>query len=92
MELILLVVIAGAVGYWLAGSRFRKPIDETTGKVVDSSRSIASDAEVWLDKTLKRGNKPENEIIDAEAKPVDEAKPAAKQSSRRRADDETAKD
>ncbi len=83
MELILLIVIAGVAGYLLSRSRLSKPIDETTEKVVDTTRKVADDAENWVSRTLQRDKKPAEEGIEAEAKLAEEAPPAEKQSSRR---------
>ena len=55
MELLVLVIIAGVVGYFLAGSRFSKPIDDTTGKVADTTRDLAGKTEGWFSRTFKRG-------------------------------------
>jgi len=84
MELLILVIIAGVVGYFLAGSRFSKPIDDTTGKVADTTRDLAGKTESWFTRTFRRNKEPSEEVIEAAAQPVEEAKPAARQSSRRR--------
>jgi len=89
MELILLVVIAGIVGYLLAGSRLSKPIDQAGEKVADTTRSAAGSVEGWFSRTFRRGRKPKDEVVEAEAKPTEEATPAAKQSSRRRDEGES---
>ena len=93
MELILLLLVAGLVGYFLAGSRYSKNIDETAGKVGDTSRSLVGRFTDWVGGLFGRGAK-EPEVVDAEAKdiPVDEEeaevleekKTAEKASSRRK--------
>jgi len=88
MELIVMVLIAAAAGYFLAGSRFSKPIDETTEKVAESTKKAASSAEGWFTKTFRQEKRPKDEVVEGEAKEaaakiVEEAAPAAKQPSRR---------
>ncbi len=60
MELLVFVLIAGVVGYLLAGSRFSKPIDQSAQKVADTTKKAAkttggwlSGAGDWINKTLK---------------------------------------
>lgn len=92
MELILLVLIAGAVGYFLAGSRFSEPIDETTGKVAETSRGWASSVGDWW-----RGlfGKRQQEVVDVESyEPAEEEteaekKPAQRRASRRKSESES---
>lgn len=125
MQLLILVLIAGVVGYFLAKSRLSKPIDDTTGKVADGTRKAASSAEGWFSRTFRRDRKPKDEVVEAQAKPAKssaaaeaapkeqaaptkqtapkeqtasttqeapttQAAPAAKQSSRRHSEDESA--
>jgi hypothetical protein len=90
MELLVLMIVAGVVGYLIAGTRFRKPIDDTAEKVADSTRSAAGNVEGWFSRTFRREKKPKEEVLDAEGKaaspaePVEATQPAAKQTSRRR--------
>ena len=92
MELILLILIAGAVGYFLAGSRFSEPIDETTGKVAETSRGWASSVGDWW-----RGlfGKRQQEVVDVESyEPAEEGtevekKPAQRRTSRRKSESES---
>jgi hypothetical protein len=97
MELLVFVLIAGVAGYLLASSRFSKPIDQSAQKVADTTKKAAkttggwfSSAGDWVNKTLKLGKKPQDEVVDvAEVKtepvaPVDSASPAARQPSRRK--------
>ncbi len=95
MQLLLFVLIAGVVGYFLAKSRLSKPIDSTAGKVADGTRKAASSTEGWFSRTFRRDRKPKDEVVEAEAKPaeasvVEEAATATKQSSRRHSEDEPA--
>lgn len=103
MELLVFVLIAGVVGYLLAGSRFSKPIDQSAQKVADTTKKAAktsggwlSGAGAWINKTLKIGKKPQDEVVDvAEVKaepatPAESAPPAAKQPSRRKGEETTA--
>ncbi len=98
MELLLLIIIAGVAGYFLSRSRFSKPIDETAGKVADSTRKAADSAESWVTRTLGRNKKPKEEVVDAEHKPAGEAaateeiKPADRQPSRRKSGEGEASD
>jgi hypothetical protein len=95
MELLVLLLIAGLAGYLLAGSRFSKPIDETTDKVSKTTSGWFSTAEDWVKGLFKRNKKPAQEVIDVEMKTAPEetgsieaAQPAARQSSRRKAEEE----
>lgn len=99
MELILLVFIAGLVGFWLARSRFSKNIDQTTEKVTDSSKEAANRAGGWFRGLFSR-SKPADETVDADfdeaaeagnleesaedKQEPEEVKPAAKSTSRRK--------
>lgn len=91
MELILLVLVAGAVGYFLAGSRFSEPIDETTGKVAETSKGWASSIGDWW-----RGlfGKRQQQVVDVESsEPAEEEveaekKPAQRRASRRKSESE----
>ncbi|MBN1149417.1 MAG: hypothetical protein JXA78_19300 [Anaerolineales bacterium] len=84
MELLLLLLVAGVVGYFLAGSRLSKPIDDAAGKVSQTSRG-------WLDKGKGwwRGRFGKPQIVDVESQEIEaepEARPAVKQPSRRKSD------
>lgn len=99
MELLLLVLIAGLVGYWLANSRFRKTIDQTTEKVSDTSREAADRTEGWFRGLFSR-KKPSDDTVDAtfeeqttpnktsEGTQPEEVKPAEKTTSRRKSSKE----
>ena len=83
MELLLLLLVAGVVGYFLAGSRFSKPIDDTAEKVSQTSKSWADKAgDGWRGRFGKR-----QQVVDVESRSVEaepEVKPAEKQPSRRK--------
>lgn len=85
MQLIILILIAGVIGYFLAGSRFRKPIDDTADKVADKSREAADKVEGWFSKTFRRKGKAGERVIDSTAvdAPEEPAPAAEKQASRR---------
>jgi hypothetical protein len=98
MELLVFVLIAGVAGYLLASSRFSKPIDQSAQKVAETTQKAAkttggwlSSAGGWVNKTLKLGKKPQDEVVDAtEVKteaPAESAPPAAKQPSRRKGEE-----
>ena len=85
MELLLLLLIAGVAGYFLAGSRFSKPIDDTAEKVSQTSQGWVDRAgEWWRGRFGKR-----QQVVDVESREVEtepEVKPAEKQPSRRKSD------
>ena len=89
MELIVLILIAGAVGYFLAGSRFSKPIDETTGKVTDTTKGWASRFSGWWGERFGRRQKseapPAEQVVDVAAS-GEGKKPAEKSPSRRKSE------
>ena len=86
MQLLILVLIAGVAGYFLAGSRFRKPIDDAADRVANTSRDVADRVEDGVRGTFRRRKKPAATIIDGDA--VD-APPAEKQRSRRQSETDT---
>ncbi|MCZ7554256.1 MAG: hypothetical protein B6D39_12000 [Anaerolineae bacterium UTCFX2] len=88
MELLLFILIAGVAGYLLARSRLSKPIDDTTEKVADTTRKAAASAEDWVTRTVRGEKKAEEEIVDVQPKTSETAPTAAKQSSRRHADED----
>lgn len=88
MELLIFILIAGVAGYLLARSRFSKSIDETTEKIGDTTRKAAAEAESWVTRTVRGEKKAEEEIIDVSAKVTEAAPAAAKQSSRRYAEED----
>lgn len=47
MELLIVLLIAGVVGYFFARSRFSKPVDDAAGKVASTSKDYASQASGW---------------------------------------------
>ena len=89
MQLVVLLLIAGVGGYFLARSRFSEPIDDTAEKVVQTSRGWTERAgEWWRQRFGKR-----SEVVDVESNEPDEGeeevKPAAKRPSRRKSEDES---
>ena len=98
MELLLFVLIAGAAGYFIAGSRLSKPIDVTAEKVADTTRAAAGNVENWFSRTFRQERKPKDELLEAEVKPASreetavEAAPAAKQTSRRKSESAPSED
>jgi hypothetical protein len=87
MQLLILLIIAGVIGYFVARSRLSKPIDSATDKVADTSRGVADKAEGWWRKTFGKKEQPAKEVIEGTA--VDASpQPAEKQPSRRKSADE----
>jgi hypothetical protein len=94
MELLLLLLIAGIGGYFLARSRFSEPIDDAAGKVSDTSRGWVDSAQGWWQGRFGK----REQVVDAESydpteeetseespeESQEEKKPAAKQPSRRK--------
>jgi hypothetical protein len=89
MELIVLILIAGAVGYFLAGSRYSKPIDDTAGKVTDTTKGWGSRFSNWWGARFGRRQKsetpPAEQVVDVPAS-TEEKKPAEKSPSRRKSE------
>lgn len=81
MELIILLLIAGVGGYFLANSRYSKRIDETGEQITTASRTAAEKAETWGRGLFSKSKKAGEEVIDGTA--VDVAA-AEKQASRRK--------
>ena len=107
MELLLLVLIAGLVGYWLSRSRFSKSVDQAAGKVSETSRDAAGRAGGWFRGLFGGGKAPADEVLDAEfedqadegkaaesetAEEPEEVKPAKKTASRRKKSTSAAED
>jgi hypothetical protein len=91
MELVLLLIVAGLVGYWLAGSKYSKPLEDTAGKVTDVSRDAAEKTGGWFRNLFKRkGQSPtviEGAAVDAPAGDAAAAPSAEKQPSRRKSEE-----
>lgn len=86
MQLLILVLIAGVIGYYIARSRFSQSIDSATEKVADSSRDAADKAEGWWRKTFGKKESAASQVIEGTA--VDASpQPAEKQPSRRKSAD-----
>lgn len=62
MQLLILLVIAGVGGYFLARSRYGKTIDETTQKVASSSESLIDRARSWWRSRFGR-KQPQNAFL-----------------------------
>jgi hypothetical protein len=88
MQLLILLIIAGVIGYFVARSRFSKPIDDATEKVAESSRSMADKTEGWWRRTFGKKDQPADQVIEGSV--VDAPpQPAEKQASRRKSADTT---
>jgi hypothetical protein len=89
MQLVLLLLIAGVGGYFLARSRFSEPIDDTAEKVAQTSRGWVDRAGDWWRQRF--GKRPE--VVDVESREPDEGEEevqaAAKRPSRRKSEDES---
>lgn len=86
MDLLLLILIAGAVGYFIARSRLSQPIDDAASKVAATSKGWAEKVESWWNKVFKR-QKVEPAEVSSSVVEV-EVKPAEKTVSRRRSEAE----
>lgn len=87
MQLLILVLIAGVVGYYLSRSRFSKPIDSAADKVADVSRDAADTVEGWGRGLFRRKKAPAEQVIEGQAVEAAATPPAEKQASRRHAPD-----
>jgi hypothetical protein len=89
MQLLILLLIAGVIGYFVARSRFSRSIDDATEKVADSSRGMADKAEGWWRRTFgKKDQATAGQVIEGSAVDAN-PKPAEKQPSRRKSSDTT---
>ncbi len=90
MELIVLILIAGVAGYFLAGSKYSKPIDDATSKVSETSKGVADKTRSWwgerFGKRAKSDAKPAENPANEPAAEEDK-KPAEKSVSRRTSDE-----
>ena len=86
MQLLILLLIAGVIGYFVARSRLSQPIDAAGEKVSDTSRDVADKAEGWWRRTFGKKDQAASEVIEGSA--VDAPpQPAEKQPSRRKSED-----
>ena len=92
MQLIILILLAGVIGYFLAKSRLSKPIDDAGEKVTQTTRDMADKTEGWVRGRFGRKKVAETvqddleeEIIEEEEVIEEEKQPAKKQTSRRKA-------
>jgi Ni/Co efflux regulator RcnB len=101
MQLVILILAACVLGYFLAKSRFSKSIDEAGEKFSQGTRDLATKSESWVkEKFSKKGSaKTDNEEYsseevvvdiaeDANEETVEEIKTAQKRPSRRAKDTE----
>lgn len=89
MQLLILLLIAGVIGYYVARSKFSQSIDSATEKVADSSRDVADKAEGWWRRTFGKKESSASQVIEGTA--VDASpQPAEKQPSRRKSADSDA--
>ena len=92
MQLLFLILVAGVVGYFIARSRLSKPIDDATGKVAETSRSVADKTEGWWRRTFGKKDQAAEQVIEGSGggcTPVDTPPTAEKQASRRKSSDTT---
>ncbi len=91
MELFLLLIVAGLAGYWLAGSKYSKPIEESAGKLTDVSRDAAEKTGGWFRRLFKRKEQAppviEGTAVDVPGDETPAAPPAEKQPSRRKSEE-----
>ena len=59
MELILLLIIAGVLGYYLAGTRVSDSVDKTTGRITRTSKNWSGRISGWWGKRRGRDQKAE---------------------------------
>lgn len=62
MQLLIALIIAGTIGYLLAGSRYSKNIDQTADKVSETSNSLVDRARRWW-RGRFRGDKQANTFV-----------------------------
>ena len=91
MQLLFLLLVAGVVGYFVARSRLSKPIDDASGKVAETSRSVADKTEGWWRRTFGKKDQAADQVIEGSAVDASDAspQPAEKQASRRKSADTT---
>lgn len=88
MQLLILLLVAGVIGYFVARSRFSQSIDSATEKVADSSRGVADKAEGWWRRTFGKKDQTAGQVIEGSAVDAN-PQPAEKQPSRRKSADTT---
>jgi hypothetical protein len=84
MNLILLAIIAFLIGYLLASSKFSRSIDDTSGKVVGTSKDWAGKVESWWRDLFKKEQPAKPPIVDVSATATTEQIQAAKKRPSRR--------
>jgi hypothetical protein len=86
MQLLILLIIAGVIGYFIARSRFSQSIDQAAGKVAETSRDMADKAEGWWRRIFGKKEGAAEQVIEGSV--VDAPpQPAEKQASRRKSAD-----
>lgn len=90
MQLILLVLIAFIIGYLLARSKLRKPIDGASEKVATTSKDWAGKVGNWWKNLFKKSQPPEKQVIDVpvSSETAEEKQVAEKRPSRRKTEEE----
>lgn len=93
MELILLVIGAGVVGYFLAGSKFSERINQATDRTTDMAKNAAGQVgNFWnrqFNKQQASGEVVDAEFVEAESEEeAEDKRPAEKQPSRRKSAEE----
>jgi hypothetical protein len=86
MQLLVLVLIAGVIGYFVARSKYSKPIDDAAGKVAETSKDATEKARGWWG---RRFGKKEGEPVAADAPPAEDGKKPAEKSVSRRKEEAT---
>jgi hypothetical protein len=62
MQLIIILIIAGIIGYFLSGSRYGEKIEQSTGKISETSESLLDRSKKWLRDRFGR-QKPEENFV-----------------------------
>ena len=55
MQLLILLIVAGVIGYLLVGSRYGKNIDQTTERVSETSEGLISRFRHWWNARFRKG-------------------------------------
>ncbi len=86
MQLLLVLALAAAAGYFVGASKWGKDVDEATSKVTDTTKDAADNVEGWF--RTRFGKK--SNVVDAESKDVEapDGKMAAEKSASRRKSEE----
>ncbi|MGW8250597.1 MAG: hypothetical protein ACWGO1_08140 [Anaerolineales bacterium] len=60
MQLLIILIIAGIIGYFLSRSRFGAEIDQATSQIGETSESLLDRSKKWLGERFGRGRAEEN--------------------------------